>query len=202
MYLQAITEYVVSYGNVGDFGRFRPEYPVRCHRGEATVIQTHRGLEVGTVLCAAQSGHARFLPNSSVGKLVRKATDADQASVREMQERARLVFAESRRLAAELTLPIEILDAEVLLDGKQAILHYLRLAECDERPLVSTLVKAQGLFVAMHSLAIATSTESEEPQGCDDPNCGGGGCHSDGGGHCSTCAIADLFRHSNKRGLN
>jgi len=189
------SEYLLSYGTAGDFGRFRPTRPFTCRRGDRAVVRTARGLELGVVLCEAQPGHARFLPNTSVGQLLRLASAADEQSAQQMQERAQRLFEASRRHAAELALPIEILDVEVLLDGEQAILHHLRWAEYDERPLVSALVREHDLRVLLHNLGGAMHEEVEEEEhGCGRPNCGkaeGGGCSTCGtGGGCSTCGTS------------
>jgi len=193
--MDSIQEYLVSYGTAGDFGRFRPARPLECRRGDSVVVQTHRGLELGTVLCEARTGHAQFLPNTSLGQLLRRATSADQQTALQLQEHCRRFFDSSRRRAAELSLPLEILDAELLLDGRQAVLHYLRWTECDERPLVSSLCSEYGYFVALHNLHLPDQPVKEEPAGCGAENCGGGHCGSEHGGHCSTCSVAELFKH-------
>src|SRR5207247_4874784 len=118
-------EYLVSYGHAGEFGRFRPTAPLLCRRGDRVVVQTHRGVELGAVLCEAQPGHAQFLPNTSVGTLLRAAGADDEAAAGQLQRRGEDFFADCRQLATELALPLEVLDAEILLDGRQAILHYL-----------------------------------------------------------------------------
>jgi hypothetical protein len=187
-------EYLLSYGNVGDFGRFRPVRLLTCRRADRAVIQSHRGLELGVVLCEATPGHARFLPNTSVGQLLRLATAQDEQTAEQMRERGQQLFQDSRRLVAELNLPWEILDAEVLLDGRQAILHYLRWAESDERPFVSTLAREHDLPIALHNLSLLAAMKEEEEHGCGRPGCGqttGGGCSTCGsGGGCSTCGAS------------
>src|SRR5262245_65051023 len=137
--MQPVHDYLLSYGVVGDFGRFHPVKNFSCRRGDCAVIRTGRGLELGTVLCATTPGHARHLPNTSVGQLLRLANADDQVIAARMQARGQDVFADARQTIAELELPLEILDAEVLLDGQRAVLYHLRWAECDVRPLVSGL---------------------------------------------------------------
>lgn len=185
-------EYLLSYGTAGDFGRFRPVRPLACRRGDRAVVQSHRGQELGVVLCAATPGHAHFLPNTTVGQLLRLATAADEEAAEQMRRRGQRLFEDGRRLAAELGLPLEILDAEILLDGRQAILHHLRTAECDERPFVSTLARTHDLHVALYDLG---GSRSESEAGCGRPGCGrtaGGGCGTCGsGGGCAGCGTSD-----------
>ena len=91
-------------------------------------------------------------------------------------ERGRRLFDDARRLAAELGLPLEILDVEVLLDGHQVTLFFLRAADCDERPLVSALSKKYEVLVSLRDLALPAGASA----------CGKPDCKQDSGG-CTTC---------------
>jgi hypothetical protein len=183
-------EYLLGYGRRGDFGRFRAARPLACRRGDRAVVRSHRGVELAEVLCPARPGHAAFLPNTSVGELLRLATPADEAAQALARARGRELLGRAAALAAELGLPLELLDAEVLLDGKHADLHHLRWAECDVRPLVGTLAREFDLYLTLTDLGGAAAAE-EEPHGCGKEGCGGGDCGSCGsGGGCSTCGVS------------
>jgi cell fate regulator YaaT (PSP1 superfamily) len=186
-----ICEYLVSYGTAGDFGRFRPTRALRCRRGERVVVRSHRGLELGEVLCPATPGHARFMPNTTVSPIVRTASAGDEETAEALRLRAQELCADGRRLAAELSLSLEILDAEILLDGEHVVVQYLQWAECDYRPLVSTLSKKYAVQVTMQDLAVPKTADED---GCGRPDCGrtggGGGCSSCASGGCSTCGAA------------
>lgn len=190
------TEYVVSYGNAGAFGRFRPKTSLVYRRGDPVVVETHRGLEIGTVLCDARAGHALHLPNTSVGRLIRPASPNDQEARRNLQFREAEILTNARRLVNEQQLPIEIIDAEVLLDGLHAALLYLELHSWDPRPLVSSLSKEHQVHILLEALSSQNKELDEgdlpdSEHGCGRPNCGqteGGGCSTCGsGGGCSTC---------------
>ncbi len=177
-------EYLVQHGLAGAFGRFRPCYPVRCRRGDRVVVRTSDGLELGSVLCEATQGHAHFLPNTTVGEFVRHATPRDEEAAGRLEALGRELFADARRAADDLELPLEILDAEVLLDGRQARLHYLG-AVCDPRPLMDALAERHRLLVTLHNLA---EPAEEEHGGCGAGGCGSGGCGSCGtSGGCGSC---------------
>lgn len=180
----AALEYLVSHGLSGEFGPFRAAAPVHCQRGDRVVIRGPRGLELGTVLCEATAGHVQLLDRGTVGELLRPATDEDEEIARGTAERARRLFDEARSLAADLALPLEILDVEIGLDGHQVTLHYLRGADCDERPLVRALSQKYETMVALRDLALPQGAS-----GCGRPDCGqsDGGCTSCGTGGCSTC---------------
>jgi cell fate regulator YaaT (PSP1 superfamily) len=187
------SEYLLSYGALGDFGRFRPLKALTCRRGQRAVAHTPRGLEMATVLGDARPGHAPFLPNTTVGQLLRLATPDDEAADRRRRDDARRLFDEARRLAASLALPLEVIDAEVLLDGEHAVLHHVRWADLDARPLVSALSRTFDAHVTLFDLTRPGPSAEAHEHGCGRPGCGsesGGGCGTGGG--CSTCGLKNL----------
>src|SRR5260370_41748871 len=124
-------EYLISDGRSGYFWRFHPASSLTCRRGDRVVVRTEQGLELGTVLCAAEPGHARFLSRTACGELLRTATDEDEVAAVRTDERGQAIFDEARRRASEFALPLEIIDVDVLLDGSQAVVYHLRRDECD-----------------------------------------------------------------------
>jgi cell fate regulator YaaT (PSP1 superfamily) len=185
-----VVEYLVAYGLQGEFGRFRPVRPMACRRGDRVVVRSQRGLEIGAVLREATQRHAHFLPNTTVGALLRQASPEDEDQSEIQRQRAGQLLDRSARLAQEQGLPLEVIDAEFLLDGEHAVLHHLRWQDCDVRPFVSTLSRA---FAVQLTLADLTRSHQEEPHheeaGCG--ACGSGGCGRCGsGGGCATCGSA------------
>jgi cell fate regulator YaaT (PSP1 superfamily) len=191
-------EYLLSYGVLGDFGRFFPVSALSCRRGQRAVVRTSRGLEIASVLGEARPGHANFLPNTTVGQLLRLATPDDEEAERRRRDEARRLFDEARGLADTLALPLEVIDAEVLLDGEHALVHYLRWADFDPRELVSRLSRTFDAHVALFDLsrpALSDAAEEESHEGgCGRPGCGegSGGCGTEGGGGCSTCGLKSI----------
>lgn len=195
------SDYLLSYGSLGDFGRFFPVTPLTYHRGQRAVVQSPRGVEMATILGTATPGHARFLPNTTVGQILRLATSADEELHRHHQDTGRRLFEEARRRAQDDCLPLEIVDVEFLLDGEHAVLHLLRWADFDPRPLVSGLSRTFEVHILLQDLTrtgcVEAEPEEEEAHGCGKPGCGsegGGGCSSTGGecgtgGGCSTCGL-------------
>jgi hypothetical protein len=186
-------DYLVSYGAGGDFGRFRAAAPLACLRGDRVVVRSARGLELGAVLCPARARHER-LP---AGDLLRVAGPADEALALERDTAAQALLERAATLVAELDLPVEFLDAEVLLDGEHAVLHHVRWGDADIRPLVRSLAREHELQVTLTDL---TRPQPEaEAHGCSSCGSGGGGCGncgSEGGGcksgSCGSVTPAEL----------
>jgi hypothetical protein len=151
------------------------------------VIRSDRGVQIGRVLRPVTPRHAHYLPNTSVGSLLRVALPEDTALAAQMAGRAEELLARGGQLIQLLDLPVALLDAELLLEGKRAVVQHLRWGNADVRELVSTL--ARELDVVIELLDVGAPAVEEE-HGCG--SCGsGGGCGSCGtGGGCGSCGSA------------
>jgi cell fate regulator YaaT (PSP1 superfamily) len=190
-------EYLASFGLSGEFGRFRTATPLQLRRGERVVVKGPRGVEIAEVLRPATPRHAHFLPNTSVGQLLRRLTSADEQSEGEMRLRAHQLFERGGQLVAEMGLPLMVLDVEVLLDGEHAVLHQLRGGDADVRAFVSTLSREFAMHITLVDLGTdreeRVPDEGDEHGGCGRPNCGrgaDGGCSTCSSGGCGSCGSA------------
>lgn len=185
-------EYLLSYGHAGEFGRFSGDLEINLRRGDCAVVESIRGLELGTVLRASSGGEYQHLLDAAPsGRLVRPASKEDRDRAEHMRHRGEHLFEASRRAAQRLRMPLEVLDAEVLLDGRQAWLHFLRSGECDPRPLMDVLSQEFKLLIILHDLALPTEKEEETSSSsgsCGSGGCGSGGCGSCSSGGCGSCA--------------
>lgn len=185
-------EYLLSFGRSGAFGRFRAAASLRPRRGERVVVRGPRGLEIAEVLRPATPQHAHFLPNTSVGQLLRRLTADDERTEQAMRLRGQQLLERAQQLAEELRLPLVLLEAEVLLDGEHAVLHHLCESAADVRPFVSTLSREFELHITLSDWSGPVETEQEE-HGCGKPNCGrgeDGGCSTCGSSGCGSCGTA------------
>jgi cell fate regulator YaaT (PSP1 superfamily) len=186
-------EYLASFGLTGEFGRFRVASPLPVCRGDRVVVRGPRGVEIALVLREATPLHAHFLPNTSVGQLLRHVTPDDEQTEFDMRIRAQQVFERGVQLAAELGLPLILLDVEALLDGEHAVLHELRGEDADVRPFVSALSREFALHITLADLSrdptVAAQDKSGGDVGCGRPDCGqtaDGSCNS-----CGSCGSCD-----------
>jgi hypothetical protein len=174
-----MSDYLVNHGSMAFVSRCRAPSGAAFARGDRVVLRGRRGVEVGTVLCEAAN------PGEADGDLVRRLGAPDEAQLARQQGLGERLFAAAGRLAAELGLPLAVLDAEVLFDGG-AVLHAVHWAECDATPLFEQLGEQFDLRVTLLDLTAPPQPAS----GCGKPGCGsgGGGCDSCGSGEggCST----------------
>jgi hypothetical protein len=180
--------YLVTFGRAGHLGRFAGE--LACARGDRVVVRSTRGVEVGTLLGPARCA----LPDPFIGELLRPASSDDLKLDADRESQA-------QRLAARAAVigPVVVLDAEVMLDGRGAVLHALA-GSVDAGPLLDQLATEFGLIVRLYDLAQEPDSPVPAPDHledfkCDRPDCGERDC-SDGG--CSTCSAgskADVMEY-------
>jgi hypothetical protein len=181
-------EYLVQHGAVGHLGRFRSGEGRGFRRGDAVVVRSRRGLELGDVLCHSSADGA-VLPDPFVGELIRAATADDVAEAEQRHQLGRLVFEDAARHAEAIGLPLAVIDVEVLLDGRHVLLHAARLGPCDEAPFLAELGDRRGVIVRLYDVA-SEPVAGEDDSGCG--SCGEGGCGEDGcrdcGHGCESCS--------------
>jgi hypothetical protein len=200
---QLYDQFVVSYGKSAAVGVFTAEDPLPLARGARVLLKTPRGLEAGTVRCPATIRQARLLGETTSGMLLRALSPSDEADARIRTALADALCDAGRSLVVERSWNFDILDAEVLFDGSQAILQFLGSDEGID-DCAHELEATFGIAIRFENLAAPTEPPHDEAEhgGCGKPDCGsesGGGCSSEGGG-CSSCGsknvdLRDYFAH-------
>jgi cell fate regulator YaaT (PSP1 superfamily) len=199
-------QFVVSHGKSGALGVFTSVEPLLLRRGQTAIVQTNRGVELGSILGPASLRQARILGAVSAGVLVRIADGADLARRAELVAVEERIFETSRAWAVRDGLALEILDVDVLFDGEHGIVQFLG-RDADTEQLASALEQHFHLSIRLENLAVPEPAEEHEHGGCDKPDCGrsaeggGGGCSTcSTGGGCSSCGsgktdLREYFGH-------
>jgi hypothetical protein len=172
---------LIQYGRSAFVGRFAAD-AVAAARGEVVVVQSARGVELGTCLGPVEDRFASQLDED--GRVLRLATEQDLADARAADELADAILASATSDLATF------LDCEVTLDHRGAVLHAVPWGECDLDPLLAELSDRFGLAVRLLDVRrMAVTTDPPEPKTtCDKPDCGGGNCGTDGGCSSGGCS--------------
>jgi hypothetical protein len=173
----ADSAYLIRYGVMGYVGRFRaaPECGGPLDRGQAVVIQTDRGVELGEVLIPLdEAGAARAAERQRV---IRPAAPADLERSRRAEATRRDRFDMCRRILEHEGWPWVLVDVEPLLDDGATVLQYLGPHHLDVAAIRARFRMACGLDVVLEPVG-TDAEEADEPVG---GGCGSGGCGSDGG---------------------
>jgi len=181
-------EYLVQYGRSAFVGKFATEGESPFARGSRVVVQSPRGLELGTLLGPAK--YAGGFDAASGGTLIRVANAGDENAADQTEVLARRILS-----AAEAAgFPVTFLDCEMMLDGRGVILHAVPYEHCNLDPLLAALSEQFETAVRLMNIAaMPTMKDPPEPKAsCSSGNCGSGGGCSTGGcgtkseGGCST----------------
>ncbi len=178
-------EYLVRYGKAGEFGRFRAQKPLQLFKGDLVLIETHRGKETGEILSPSSPTIAKFLPNTTVGKLFSTLSPQDDSLAQLNHLKSSHIFEAAKKISLDLALPVMIVEAELLFDGKHAVLHLLTSPKTDVRDLVSKLSQDFDMHIYVENIS---QPQEEEKLAEDDgtSSCGSGKCGSKESG-CGTC---------------
>ncbi len=188
--------YHVQYGLARQVGRFVADGP-EYGRGQAVVIATRRGTELGTVV--AEAGAIEAAP--AMAEILRGAGPDDLALARRAEAERHRRFDDCRRVFDQGVWPIEPIDVEPLLDDNRAVLNYLGPHGLDLAGLRAALRVACGIDLVLEPVGRDLPEPEPEPEadhGCgscgSDGGCGSGGCGSGSEGHggCSGCSVASL----------
>lgn len=167
------TVYLVRYGTVPEVARFRDASHAAPSRGDRVVVETHRGLQVGSVL--EQLKPALVAADMEIDfEIVRAATPADVLDAQERQRECDATFADWCDRIVEWDLQLELVDLEWTLDRQKLILYVL----CERGPDSTKLAlqaAATGFGIVEVQPVSATGLVSLQPEsgGC---GTGGGGC--------------------------
>ncbi len=172
---------VASFGKDAALGCFVAEPTLDLSRGDLVVLRTMRGLEVGSVLCAASVRQARLLGANARGEVARRFGPGDEETHAESTRRADRLRDAANDLAERLAIPATVLDAEVFFDGVHAVLHLLHDESADLAAFARELSQSLDLEVRLSNLA-QPLPEDPESHGCGKPDCG------EGSGSCTTCS--------------
>ena len=105
-------------------GAFSPAQGWRCARHDRVLLQTPRGLEVGSILGPATLRQARLLGAHVRGELIRTLGPDDEPIVEQMAAIAQNVLATSECLRNEFGIALSILDAEAFFDLRHALVAH------------------------------------------------------------------------------
>jgi PSP1 C-terminal conserved region len=187
--------YLIRYGLARSLGRFRAASGT-LEPGQAVVIRTHRGTELGVVL--AESPPA---PPSSPepAPILRVATPEDLERAQKAASERPSHFEACRAVFEDGVWPLELIDAEPLLDEGRTVIHYLGPHRLDASGLIAAFRERCGLQVVLEPVGKDVpepepeSEPEEEAHGCGSCGSSGGGCGTGGGcGSGGGCAVKSL----------
>jgi hypothetical protein len=205
--------YLIRYGVMGYVGRFRAQRDsdLILERGQAVVIQTDRGTELGEVLlplpaASTDGGSESEQPGSdettagrrdghprSALRVLRSASPDDLVTARQCEGLRGERYALCSEILCEDDWPIELIDIEPLLDPTTTVLHYLGPDDLDLSLLRARFRSRCSFDVLLEPLGASAIAGESEPV----RSVAGGGCGSCGTPNgCGSCSASPLSSES------
>ena len=140
----------VRYKRAGRIYYFDPA-GLELAAGDKVVVETSRGLELGTVVIASTQIVAEEL-GEPLKPVVRQATEEDIEKTRQLENRKREALDECGRLIDELRLPMKLVDADVNLEENRLTVYFSSEGRVDFRELVRELGRRVKMRVEMRQI--------------------------------------------------
>jgi cell fate regulator YaaT (PSP1 superfamily) len=151
---------VVRFGVMRLIGEFPYDGAVKPGCGSRVVVRTHRGVELGEMLTSTcpnagcsksvtrremleyiENSGGRDYPFFTQGRVLRLATPEDLNEQARLDARRRDLLDLARRAAADLGLPIKLVEAETILSGDRVTFYFTSDDRVDFRELASRLAR-------------------------------------------------------------
>ncbi len=167
--------YLVRYGTVPEVARFANDSVELPVRGATVVVETDRGLQMGTVLERLKPHFDPAKESETEFKMIRTATGLDLETARDLLRECEEAFPQWCARISQWGLNLELIDLEWTLDRQKLILYVL----CERGPDSTKLAlqAAAGGFGIIEVQPVSANGLVVVPP----PSCGSG----DGGCGCS-----------------
>jgi cell fate regulator YaaT (PSP1 superfamily) len=116
---------LVRYGAIAEVAKFAHSLCEPPHHGERLVVETHRGLEVGTALQSVSRGESGPGDPANDFTVLRRATPDDELRQAELRRDAQAAFSLWQERISRFQLELELVEAEWLLDRRKLVLYVL-----------------------------------------------------------------------------
>ncbi len=168
-------KYIVRHGVLRHLGEYESLVDRPWKRGDAVVVRSPRGTEIGTILSPATERTKQFLAEPTEGQILRLATSDDlrfQNSLREKQDQAHEVC---QRYIDQRQLQMDLVDVEHLWGGERLVFYFLvRPPEkrVDFRELVRDLAREFQTRIEMRQIGVRDEAKILADYGdCGKPVC-------------------------------
>ena len=105
-------KYITRHGAMRFLGEFTAGEDTEYARGDAVVVRTDRGLELGEILCETTPRAVALLAEPTHGQIVRRMAEQDHAELDRIRGAEVQEFESCNRFIAQRRLQMELVDVE------------------------------------------------------------------------------------------
>ena len=155
-----------------DLGVFSTRGSDSYARGMQVIARTHRGLELGEVLCEANDTALATMDNPKTGQILRDQNHDDLGELRRLHEQQEDEHQLCAKHIAELNLDMRLVDVEHIYGGERVVVYYLANDRVDFRQLVKNLAQEFQTRIEMKQIGVRDEAKMLADYGdCGKPVC-------------------------------
>lgn len=164
--------YVARHGATRVLGEFSPPEGQLFGRGDAVILRTERGHEVGEVLCPASPQAIALLLEPSRGQILRRMTAEDRQRADQIHN-SRLTECDSaNEFVGRRRLQMQIVDVERLFGNERIVFYFLAEKRVDFRELVKDLAREFQNRIELRQIGVRDEAKLKADYGdCGKPVC-------------------------------
>lgn len=165
--------YLIRYGAVPEVARFMNESAEQPERGTSVIVETDRGLQLGTVLERLKPSFDPAKDSETQFKVIRSATDMDISAGQTLTHECEEQFAQWCARITQWELNLELIDLEWTIDRQKLILYVLCERGPDSTKLALQAAAAGFGVIEVQPVSASGLVKVESGGSC---GSGGGGC--------------------------
>src|SRR5262245_44981461 len=164
--------YIVRHGAMRQLGDFEAGPGAAYQRGQLVIVRGPRGQEAADVLCPSSPAAVAQIVDASTGQILRLATDADRGRLEQIRQDLPVKFETARRHVAALSLPMIMVDTELLFGGERLVFYFLADKRVDFRELVKVLAREFQTRIELRQIGVRDEAKLLADYGdCGKPVC-------------------------------
>jgi len=165
-------KYVVRHGSMRHLGIFSTRGSDTYARGKQVIARTHRGLELGEILCEATEHAVASMDKPKNGQILREQNHDDVGELRRLLEQQQHEHEICQQHIDTLGLEMRLVDVEHLYGGERIIVYYLAEDRVDFRQLVKELAGEFQTRIEMRQIGVRDEAKLLADYGdCGKPVC-------------------------------
>jgi cell fate regulator YaaT (PSP1 superfamily) len=165
-------KYITRHGAMRYLGEFEAGEALAYERGQAVVVRSERGLEVGEILRDASPEAVGLIAEATHGQIVRLVTVEDRQEIAKIEDRERQEFDTCQRFIKDRSLQMELVNVEHLFGGERIVFYFLAEKRVDFRDLVKDLAREYRTRIEMRQIGVRDEAKLLADYGdCGKPVC-------------------------------
>jgi len=165
-------KYITRHGAMRFLGEFEAGDEAAYARGQAVVVRSDRGLELGEVLRETSPRAVELISEPTHGQIVRRMTQEDHLEAARIRQMEVGEFDTCNRLLRHRQLQMELVDVEHLFGGDRLIFYFLAEKRVDFRELVKDLAREYRTRIEMRQIGVRDEAKLLADYGdCGKPVC-------------------------------